>query len=763
MKIQSNIAEYFFSLVYAIDIPEFSPLDLRALAPYPQKEIFAIILSCNHRNRNIFNKTLLFQKLFKYLRLKITEKNIQALQKTILDYIQKQGDLNFIHELFQNIDILKIKGVILYEEEQCIKTSFKHWIYQLNNPIKKHSKISRKTTKTFDIQGSWFYQNIQNIEKTFEKIKTTINMPLWLQQFTQNEITQLKKTKMRISLCGISKSGKSTLLNTLLYKEILPISAIPESSNKITIAYSPKTKGEVKFLTQTQWQQLLENLYFDDDLRATIQESQNSFGNFIDSHITQEGLTIQVKPEDIKAYASSKHECKISYLVQEIAIYSSMELLKNNLILINTPNIDTNFNYKTHQIEDSISTSNMILYLINASKPLSQKDIYFLSNIIYYENLEKILVVFTRSDLVSLSDLKNLSTNIIQNIQKTQNANSTIFQNNISKIDFIPVASTLALLHRTQRSDEALCRGYDIEDTGILTLENHINNILFAKPAKYSKNTLLNTYAIINQVAIKCLYMLQDTATKENKNPDKELEKIRMQILNFAQEIIQAIQVAVEISKIKIKDLGLNLKEHLLDFINYKTSKNNYINVTRIENIITTNLKDSLRYLIQKNQETFDKKLKIFCQNIHLAYHNIKLDDFELALLKSHETNLLETTKYQYTEGDLNLYTDELRKYISYILRDGTKLKDIQNRIDKAFELSYKNIIIYLEKKIENKKNDFIKNIHHLIQTMEFVIIHNNKIPFEINSEKIPAQIKELSKIQNMLSSEIKNLQNQES
>lgn len=774
MDIKNDIAEYFFSLIYpqtyADFYPEGIPQDEKSplesffkdkidISPLENKEItqsFAIILSCNDRNKNIFLNMPFFENLLKKLKLKPNLKSIQTLQISVLEHIQKENDIDFIYDIFEHLNTLKVGGIILYEEEQCIKTSFKHYIHQLSSKQKLKKTPKRKKPKIFDVKNSWFYQNIAQIENILQNAKKIGSLPIWLVNFADEEIANLKKTKFKISLCGIAKSGKSTLLNALLSQDVLEISAIPESTNKIKVSYSKEPRGVVKFLNEEEWERFVQNLYFDDELKNLIKENQEIFKTLKDSYITPNGVEVDMRTDDIKNYTSSKHYSKISYLVKEIIIKSPVEFLKNNLTLINTPNINTIFNYKAHQIEASISRSIAVLYLINASKPHSQKDIEFLSSIIHYKNLEKILIIFTRSDLVSLPDLKNLSTNIIEDIKKTSLADVS---KNLEKIDFIPVASTLALLHRTNRHDEALLRGYDIEDTGIVALEDYIEDTIFKHPTSYTKNLLLNTYGNLEKIFKKAIWMFEGNHKERNiADLDEKLSDIKLKILGFAQEVILTIEHSTESTKIKIKNLGLNLKGYLLDYINYETSKNNYINATKLENIITANLKDNLRYLIEKSQSHFSKKLEIFIENIHLSYSLIDPDKFEIELLKSYENKLREIAKYQYTEGDLSLYTSELKKYINHILYDGAKLKDIKNAMDKAFDLSYENILTYLQQKIDYRKKNFLFQMNEFINSMEFIIKNNSKSFVLPNAKEKDTQIEEIKTILEKISSSIKDL-----
>lgn len=127
-------------------------------------------------------------------------------------------------------------------------------------------------------------------------------------------------------------------------------------------------------------------------------------------------------------------------------------------------------------------------------------------------------------------------------------------------------------------------------------------------------------------------------------------------------------------------------------------------------------------------------------------------------MLKSYENKLREITKYQYTEGDLNLYTSELKKYINHILYDGAKLKDIKNTMDKAFDLSYENILTYLQQKIDYRKKNFLNQINEFINSMEFIIKNNSKSFAPPNQKEKNTQIEEIKSIIEKISSSMKEL-----
>lgn len=65
---------------------------------------------------------------------------------------------------------------------------------------------------------------------------------------------------LSIALVGVVKSGKSSLLNALLFdgEEVLPHAATPMTAALTYIRYAPECRAEVEFFTEKEWEKMLE-------------------------------------------------------------------------------------------------------------------------------------------------------------------------------------------------------------------------------------------------------------------------------------------------------------------------------------------------------------------------------------------------------------------------------------------------------------------------------------------------------------------------
>jgi len=66
---------------------------------------------------------------------------------------------------------------------------------------------------------------------------------------------QLKQEKFIISICGAIKTGKTTLLNYLLFngEEMLPVDVTPETAKLAKISKGSSKHAEVHFLSKAEW------------------------------------------------------------------------------------------------------------------------------------------------------------------------------------------------------------------------------------------------------------------------------------------------------------------------------------------------------------------------------------------------------------------------------------------------------------------------------------------------------------------------------
>lgn len=204
---------------------------------------------------------------------------------------------------------------------------------------------------------------------------------------------------------------------------------------------------------------------------------------------------------------------------------------------------------------------------MNVSQSATLKDVEFIIDALLYQNITKLLIVITRADTVEKAQLQEVIDYTKTSIEaqlKAQNKDSQL-DYILRNIKFIPISGKMALYHRTGREKEALEAGFKEEDTGILEIENYLEETLFGKSS--SKTDL-----IIKGIKTQ----LRKTIEKEIKSFNYELillgktkEELEEDLKDFAkrkstnESIFEAMNEDIAVYKNDAKSYILTLKTFL--------------------------------------------------------------------------------------------------------------------------------------------------------------------------------------------------------
>jgi GTP-binding protein EngB required for normal cell division len=185
-------------------------------------------------------------------------------------------------------------------------------------------------------------------------------------------------TDLRIAVFGRFKAGKSSFLNHLLERPILPIGVVPVTSVVTEIGYGPKDRAVVRYLDSRTDEVSLDAVY------SFVAEAEN--------------------PENRKRVAL-------------VSVDLSMLRPYKGILLVDTPGLESVFTHNTEASLSWLPNVGLAIVAIGVDPPLSQRDIELIENL--YQFTPKVSVLLTKVDTLTPSERTEVETFV-----KTQLARS---------------------------------------------------------------------------------------------------------------------------------------------------------------------------------------------------------------------------------------------------------------------------------------------------------------------------------------------------
>jgi len=180
-------------------------------------------------------------------------------------------------------------------------------------------------------------------------------------------VDEISNKLIDIVVLGQFKSGKSSLINSIIKDNILPVGVIPVTSIVTRLQYAEEKKAIVQFLDKT-----------------VIEINIEEIGNFI---------TESKNPKNIKN-------------IEVVDIFLPQLYNFKNLRIVDTPGMGSFFKNNSDTTLQWLPEIGMALVTISVERPLSEEDVTLLKSIARYAANTKIIL--TKSDLISVAQLNEI-------------------------------------------------------------------------------------------------------------------------------------------------------------------------------------------------------------------------------------------------------------------------------------------------------------------------------------------------------------------
>lgn len=548
--------EQFFKIMHNDSIPEIS-----SHAPELALDLRGIILSTNPQNLDLYKSTKSFQAICKQCGLDSPDlESIKQLQKGLLESLDSK-DCQALRECIFRLNTAEILG----------NTEARNLLQCLNSLASKTRRDSKAR-----LEGEIDLQTLSaELDSLCKKI-LELNLGNSLSADINALLERAKNQTFSLGITGVLSAGKSTFLNALLGKEILGTSTVPETATLTVLRHSEKEYARVKFWNLNEWEELKQQALVDESLGDFVRQSEGVFGERLASYITKEGLVEEINLENLKSFTSANHESKLCNLVRQIDLFTNLRFLEKGVEIVDTPGLDDPVSKREEITKTYTNNCDLLIHVMNASCVATQVDIEFILSCLVERNISRLLVVLTRADLISKEELE-ASLEYTKTSLSSQLA-SMDAADLLDRIDFIPVASFLALLHKTGRGEEAKATGYDLEKTGLPAIEAYLEKVLLGENSLKQRDLLYAAYRGLLKLAksaqeglsIESKILLAsneelegviDSLKDENKRlldlleaQTKQLDKKGEELEGFLQKSSLLIEKRLEREREKLKD-----------------------------------------------------------------------------------------------------------------------------------------------------------------------------------------------------------------
>jgi len=465
-----------------------------------------------------------------------------------------------------------------------------------------------------------FKEKKQKILEMYEFIKSSEYLPACIeiegkyQEIDKKDIDEfienLKKEEFIVSICGQIKSGKSTLLNAWIFEDlVLPVDDTPETTKLTIIKYGEKPKFVAQFYTRKDWENIKKSEYWD-NIKKSMEEISRKLGETL---IPEEYLDKSPhEHEDLKKlkdYVGAKG--RYTLFVKQVELYYPSEILKDNIIIVDTPGTNDPDRSRSNITHEWIKKSDAVVYLI-AGRPFDRQDKEFIEKFLFGVSKDKIIIGLTKIDL--LEDYKGVMNYVERSVRES--LGEEWFKNLFHNKKPYPLAPLFTLYKKLAQKHKE--NKIELPDNII----NDINRKLYDYPRKnpkfkeiieksddYLKEFEDAVYEHIIKQRGKALLeshkqkiiMVFDYHIENIELEKSRLERNRKLLLSNNEELKEEKRKLNEFKekfvKLRNEEIPLILKNLKTDYNNFKDKINDIVRESRkeLESFVRKNDVDTLR------------------------------------------------------------------------------------------------------------------------------------------------------------------------
>ena len=305
----------------------------------------------------------------------------------------------------------------------------------------------------------------------------------------------IEKGEFNLAVCGKVKNGKSSLINALIGRELLPVCTDVATSRVFKISHS----NEEKFYV----------VYGNGDRKEISQDELATYGS--------------------QAVINKKGEADIEKTISYIQVFTPMDFLPEGVSMIDTPGIGSTYPHHTAITKQYIKQADAAMFVMNPT-PLEDIEVDFLKEIVSVT--PGILFVTTKID-------QNGNDSVEESLKRNRQIIETAVGSELPfGISMLKMSSKL-LLEAAAEKDE-MTSAFNYEISGYDDVKSAMNNIVFTILGYYRSGLAYNACVEYYKDVLNTLKLRHETAVKAATEYDNLLKSYESAQANFNENMGEA-------------------------------------------------------------------------------------------------------------------------------------------------------------------------------------------------------------------------------
>ncbi len=731
-----SLAKDYFLLYHGTNIEQITTFG--TLENKEKDEFFdvaALALCATRKNYEKFITLNSFKQLITHVTLKEVNnlEDLHQFQHCLVEAIKHDTKKSHLEELHAAFKYLNEQGILEDSDYKKLISLFDP--EELVDEEKLEIETSIDEKKPFK-EAKIDLDNLINELKLIFQTEDFKNELIDTQNYIDNQ-------KFSIGITGVMNAGKSTMLNALMGQEILGSAVVPETAN-LTIVKHGEPSAKVFYWNTQEWEKIEKSANEIESIKEFVDETKKIFGDNLNEIIKDDSYSEKVDINNLASYTSAEASGKKCNLVKYVELKSDLKFLADGIEIVDTPGLDDPVIQREEITKEYLSQCDLMLHLMNVSQSATLKDIEFIIDALLYQNITKLLIVITRADTVSpeqLEEVINYTKSSIQRQLKAQNKDSKL-DYILNHIKFIPISGKMALYHRTGREKEALEAGYKIEETGIIEIENYLEETLFGKSSsksdliiKGAKTQLLksiekelksfNYELILLSKSKEELETDLEEFNKKKETNEKIFASLNEDINLYKNDAKNYLETLETFLSTELIDLQNIIRQRVFNDVKYsfeKTKKRP--ENSRIKTIIETAIKDGIIDIIRDYRYKFIKKSQNIGEICEQKYQ-------DLGFVLGHKNDNFDARGFFQEDFKSGFLTSSNEILISKIISEISNTKSNKlPELDRTLETFIKEEFDPIEKNIKEKANSISKMLieNFFLQIAEPLKVFEHKL-----------------------------------